>query len=143
MTDHKGKLSPLLKQATGITAAKGEGAYIIDPEGRRYLDFTSGIGVTSTGHCHPKVVAAAQKQVRQSGQGGMADCFGLKVAAHGIDNGIGNAETLIGGALALVGQDPNQRRAGIGLGVGWRRFFGQCSGLCRLMGSARIYRRWP
>ncbi|HTN33443.1 MAG TPA: aminotransferase class III-fold pyridoxal phosphate-dependent enzyme [Marinobacter sp.] len=63
MTDHKGKLSPLLKQATGITATKGEGAYIIDPEGRRYLDFTSGIGVTSTGHCHPKVVAAAQKQV--------------------------------------------------------------------------------
>ena len=30
MTDHKGKLSPLLKQATGITAAKGEGAYIVD-----------------------------------------------------------------------------------------------------------------
>ncbi|MDX1754517.1 MAG: aminotransferase class III-fold pyridoxal phosphate-dependent enzyme [Marinobacter sp.] len=63
MTDHKGKLSPLLKQATGIVAAKGEGAYVIDPEGRRYLDFTSGIGVTSTGHCHPKVVEAAQKQV--------------------------------------------------------------------------------
>ncbi|GAA3566911.1 aspartate aminotransferase family protein [Marinobacter xestospongiae] len=63
MTDHKGKLSPLLKQATGIVAAKGEGCHIIDPEGRRYLDFTSGIGVTSTGHCHPKVVEAAQKQV--------------------------------------------------------------------------------
>lgn len=63
MTDHKGKLSPLLKQATAIVAAKGEGAYVIDPEGKRYLDFTSGIGVTSTGHCHPKVVEAAQKQV--------------------------------------------------------------------------------
>ncbi|MDC0662704.1 aspartate aminotransferase family protein [Marinobacter sp. SS21] len=63
MTDHKGKLSPLLKQATGIIAARGEGAYILDPQGRRYLDFTSGIGVTSTGHCHPRVVEAAQKQV--------------------------------------------------------------------------------
>ncbi len=63
MTDHKGKLSPLLKQATGITAERGEGAYIHATDGRRYLDFTSGIGVTSTGHCHPKVVAAAQKQV--------------------------------------------------------------------------------
>nr|WP_282450610.1 aminotransferase class III-fold pyridoxal phosphate-dependent enzyme [Marinobacter xestospongiae] len=52
-----------MKQATGIVAAKGEGCHIIDPEGRRYLDFTSGIGVTSTGHCHPKVVEAAQKQV--------------------------------------------------------------------------------
>lgn len=30
--------------------------------GRRLLDFTSGIGVTSTGHCHPKVVAAVQQQ---------------------------------------------------------------------------------
>ena len=36
--------------------------YIIDPQGRRYLDFTSGIGVTSTGHCHPKVVDAIKRQ---------------------------------------------------------------------------------
>ncbi|OEY66928.1 aspartate aminotransferase family protein [Marinobacter sp. X15-166B] len=63
MTSQKGKLSPLLKQATGITAERGEGAYIYASDGRRYLDFTSGIGVTSTGHCHPKVVAAAQQQV--------------------------------------------------------------------------------
>ena len=55
-------LSPLLKRATSVHAARGEGAYIIDPEGRRYLDFTSGIGVTSTGHCHPKVVEAIRKQ---------------------------------------------------------------------------------
>ena len=58
-----GHLSPLLQQATGVRADRGEGCYIIDTEGRRYLDFTSGIGVTSTGHCHPKVVAAAQEQV--------------------------------------------------------------------------------
>src|SRR5690606_32645189 len=56
-------LSPVLKQATGVVAARGEGALIFDEDGRRYLDFTAGIGVTSTGHCHPKVVAAAQEQV--------------------------------------------------------------------------------
>ncbi|MBO0839455.1 MAG: aminotransferase class III-fold pyridoxal phosphate-dependent enzyme, partial [Sciscionella sp.] len=56
-------LSPLLKQATGVLADHGEGAYLFDVDGRRYLDFTAGIGVTSTGHCHPKVVAAAQAQV--------------------------------------------------------------------------------
>lgn len=56
-------LSPLLKQATGVYAERGEGVYLFDTEGRRYLDFTAGIGVTSTGHCHPKVVAAAQEQV--------------------------------------------------------------------------------
>lgn len=56
-------LSPLLKQSSGILAARGEGAWLYDADGSQYLDFTAGIGVTSTGHCHPKVVAAAQKQV--------------------------------------------------------------------------------
>lgn len=57
------QLSPLLKQATGVVAARGEGVYLYDEADRRYLDFTAGIGVTSTGHCHPRVVEAAQKQV--------------------------------------------------------------------------------
>lgn len=56
-------LSPVLKQATGVLAARGEGAVLYDEGGRRYLDFTAGIGVTSTGHCHPRVVEAAQRQV--------------------------------------------------------------------------------
>lgn len=56
-------LSPVLKQATGVLAARGEGALLFDEAGRRYLDFTAGIGVTSTGHCHPRVVEAAQRQV--------------------------------------------------------------------------------
>lgn len=57
------QLSSLLKQATGVLAARGEGVHLFDEDGRRYLDFTAGIGVTSTGHCHPKVVEAAQRQV--------------------------------------------------------------------------------
>lgn len=57
------QLSPLLKQATPVVASRGEGVYLYDDGGTRYLDFTAGIGVTSTGHCHPKVVAAAQQQV--------------------------------------------------------------------------------
>jgi 4-aminobutyrate aminotransferase len=56
-------LSPLLKQSSDILAARGEGAWLYDVDGSKYLDFTAGIGVTSTGHCHPKVVEAAQKQV--------------------------------------------------------------------------------
>ncbi|MBA1146005.1 aminotransferase class III-fold pyridoxal phosphate-dependent enzyme [Ectothiorhodospiraceae bacterium WFHF3C12] len=63
MSAHTGHLSPLLKQSTGITAVRGEGCYLFDERGERYLDFTSGIGVLSTGHCHPKVVQAAQEQV--------------------------------------------------------------------------------
>ncbi len=57
------QLSQILKQATGVLAARGEGVLLYDEDGRRYLDFTAGIGVTSTGHCHPRVVAAAQRQV--------------------------------------------------------------------------------
>ncbi|MGW8376929.1 aminotransferase class III-fold pyridoxal phosphate-dependent enzyme [Streptomyces sp. ODS28] len=56
-------LSPVLKQATPLLAERGEGVYLYDESGRAHLDFTAGIGVTSTGHCHPKVVAAAQEQV--------------------------------------------------------------------------------
>lgn len=57
------ELSPVLKQATPVVATRGEGVYLFDADDRRYLDFTAGIGVTSTGHCHPRVVAAAQEQV--------------------------------------------------------------------------------
>ncbi|MFI0407481.1 aspartate aminotransferase family protein [Actinomadura sp. 3N508] len=57
------QLSPLLKQATPVLAERGEGVYLYDTDGRRHLDFTAGIGVVNTGHCHPRVVEAAQKQV--------------------------------------------------------------------------------
>ncbi|QSE90823.1 aminotransferase class III-fold pyridoxal phosphate-dependent enzyme [Rhodococcus pseudokoreensis] len=57
------RLSPLLAQATPVTVDHGEGCYLYGTDGRRYLDFTAGIGVTSTGHCHPHVVEAARRQV--------------------------------------------------------------------------------
>jgi 4-aminobutyrate aminotransferase len=57
------QLSQVLKQATGVIAARGEGVLLYDEDDRSYLDFTAGIGVTSTGHCHPRVVEAAQRQV--------------------------------------------------------------------------------
>ena len=57
------QLSPILTQANPILADRGSGVLIFDADDRRYLDFTAGIGVTSTGHCHPTVVEAAQRQV--------------------------------------------------------------------------------
>ncbi|MEX5248658.1 MULTISPECIES: aspartate aminotransferase family protein [Kocuria] len=56
-------LSPVLKQATPVVVDHARGSWIYGIDGREYLDFTTGIGVTSTGHCHPEVVAAAQEQV--------------------------------------------------------------------------------
>jgi 4-aminobutyrate aminotransferase len=55
-------LSPILRQATPVVAVRGEGVHLFDAAGRRYLDFTAGVGVTSTGHCHPRVVEATQRQ---------------------------------------------------------------------------------
>ena len=45
-----------------VFADHGEGIYVWDRDGQRYSDFTSGIAVVNTGHCHPRVVKAIQEQ---------------------------------------------------------------------------------
>jgi 4-aminobutyrate aminotransferase len=47
---------------TNLTVDRGEGCWLITLDGERYLDYSSGIGVASTGHAHPRVVAAIQEQ---------------------------------------------------------------------------------
>jgi 4-aminobutyrate aminotransferase len=51
--------------ATPIIVDHALGAELWDEGGRRYLDFTAGIAVANTGHCHPKVVAAVREQAGQ------------------------------------------------------------------------------
>ena len=48
-----------------LTFVRGEGAYLFDANGRRFLDFGSGIAVTSIGHSNPHMVKALQDQVAQ------------------------------------------------------------------------------
>ena len=48
--------------APNLVLTKGKGVRVWDAEGRAYLDFLGGIAVTQVGHCHPKLVAAVQKQ---------------------------------------------------------------------------------
>lgn len=60
-----GYLSPVWFHVTDIQVEKGEGCWVYSTDGTKYLDFTSGIAVTSTGHCHPKVVKAIQDQAQQ------------------------------------------------------------------------------
>src|SRR5512136_1845559 len=55
-------MSPVWTRIFPIKADRAEGCYIYAEDGRKYLDFTCGIGVTNTGHCHPKVVAAIREQ---------------------------------------------------------------------------------
>lgn len=54
--------SPSYTRAYPLAVARGEGAMIEDVDGNRFLDFTAGIAVCSTGHCHPRVVRAIHEQ---------------------------------------------------------------------------------
>lgn len=60
--DAMSQLSPVWTHMSSIVVERAEGCYMYDDEGTQYLDMTAGIGVTNTGHCHPKVVAAVQEQ---------------------------------------------------------------------------------
>jgi 4-aminobutyrate aminotransferase len=55
-------MSPAWSRIFNFVAERAEGSYIYTSDGRRLLDFTCGIGVTNTGHCHPKVVEAVREQ---------------------------------------------------------------------------------
>jgi len=47
-----------------IFVARAQNAELWDVDGRRFLDFSAGIGVNNTGHCHPKVIAAVEAQLK-------------------------------------------------------------------------------
>src|ERR1051326_9529244 len=48
-----------------VSLVRGEGSYVWDAEGNRYLDFFPGWGCNLLGHCPPRVVAAVREQVGQ------------------------------------------------------------------------------
>jgi 4-aminobutyrate aminotransferase len=48
-----------------LVAARGRGIVVTDVDGNEFFDFSAGIAVTSTGHCHPRVVAAIQEQAAE------------------------------------------------------------------------------
>ncbi|WP_298271101.1 acetylornithine transaminase [Geobacter sp.] len=48
-----------------LVPVRGEGCVLWDADGKRYLDFLAGVAVNNLGHCHPKVVAALQKQAAE------------------------------------------------------------------------------
>jgi 4-aminobutyrate aminotransferase len=65
MSERISHISPVWPCYTGIVAERGEGSLIYGRDGQTYLDFTSGIGVTNTGHCHPRVVEAVRAQAEK------------------------------------------------------------------------------
>lgn len=55
-------MTPAWSRIFNFVADRAEGSYIYTDDGRKLLDFTCGIGVANTGHCHPKVVEAIREQ---------------------------------------------------------------------------------
>lgn len=62
--DHK-VVSPSYTRDYPLVAKAGRGAMVEDVDGNTFLDFAAGIAVVATGHCHPDVVAAIQKQAAE------------------------------------------------------------------------------
>src|SRR5262244_4068438 len=58
-------MSPSFTRDYPLVAKSGHGAMVEDVDGNTFLDFAAGIAVCSTGHCHPKVVEAIQKQAAE------------------------------------------------------------------------------
>jgi 4-aminobutyrate aminotransferase len=58
-------ISPSYTRSYPLVAKSGRGCIVEDVDGNEFLDFAAGIAVTSTGHCHPEVVAAIQKQAAE------------------------------------------------------------------------------
>src|SRR5947199_7364704 len=58
-------ISPSYTRCYPLVVRRGSGAMIEDVDGNVFLDFAAGIAVVATGHCHPEVVAAIQKQAAE------------------------------------------------------------------------------
>jgi len=58
-------ISPSYTRSYPMVAKRGRGIVVEDVDGNEFFDFSAGIAVTSTGHCHPEVVAAIQKQAAE------------------------------------------------------------------------------
>lgn len=61
-TENFPHMSPVWGRLFNFVAERAEGSYIYTVDGKKLLDFTCGIGVANTGHCHPKVVEAIREQ---------------------------------------------------------------------------------
>src|ERR1700719_2271348 len=58
-------ISPSYTRSYPLVARRGRGIRVEDVDGNEFMDFAAGIAVNSTGHCHPEVVAAIQKQAAE------------------------------------------------------------------------------
>ena len=68
------------KSYWNIVADRGQGPYLFDSEGRKYLDYVMGGGPLILGHCHPSVTKAVNEQIGQGSQFYIANRLGIELA---------------------------------------------------------------
>lgn len=77
-TTSKQLLARGVGRAFDIVMKRGEGSWLWTHDGRKLLDFTSGVCVTNLGHSHPRVVHAAQQQVATLAHGMVRSLCGVR-----------------------------------------------------------------
>jgi predicted acetylornithine/succinylornithine family transaminase len=99
-----------------VAFVRGEGAWLYDADGERYLDFLCGISVTSVGHCHPAVVAAVREQA-----GRLTHVSNLFYTEPGMRLAARLAESSLGGKVFLCNSGAEASEAAIKLARRARR----------------------
>lgn len=124
----------------GLAMARGRGSVLIDEDGNEYLDFIAGIAVGSVGHCHPRYVAALQRQAEQL----TFSSFTTEVRTRFLERvasvtppGLGRIQLFSGGAEAVeaalrLARGATGKREVIGF---WGGFHGKTGGVLGLLGS--------
>jgi predicted acetylornithine/succinylornithine family transaminase len=104
---------------TPVTFVRGEGTHLYDEDGRRYLDFLSGLAVTALGHCHPVVTAAIAEQAKTLVH--VSNLFGNVVGPHvaaTLDRLVGDG-TPAGGQVFLANSGAEANECAIKLARRW------------------------
>jgi 4-aminobutyrate aminotransferase len=58
-------ITPASTRGYPLVIERGEGSYVFDPDGNKFLDFTAGVAVNALGHAHPEIVKIIADQARQ------------------------------------------------------------------------------
>ena len=55
-------ITPAYTRSYPLVIDRGEGSYVFDPDGNKFLDFTAGVAVNALGHAHPEIVKVISEQ---------------------------------------------------------------------------------
>ena len=108
-------ISPSYTRDYPLVAKTGRGALIEDADGNVFLDFAAGIAVVSTGHCHPEVVSAIQRQAADLIHMSSTDFYyeGMVELAEkliSITPGKDQTGSRLGWSIRMIGRKPGRAR---------------------------------